>query len=210
MIRIVVADDHPLVSEGLVRLIEREADMRILGKAESAQDLLELLERTPCDVLILDIGLPDRSGLDLLKDLRTLHPKTAVLVLSMYPEERFAVRTFRDGASGYVTKDTAPQELVKAIRRVAAGRRYVSDSLADELARTLGESGEPATHTSLSNREYQVLLLLAQGSTTAEIAGELRLSENTVQTYRRRILNKLGLYNNVQLALYAVRHDLIE
>jgi two-component system invasion response regulator UvrY len=210
VIRIVVADDHPLVSEGLVRLVEREADMRIVGKAESAQDLLELLERTPCDVLILDISFPDRSGLDLLKDLKALHPKTVVLVLSMYPEERFAVRAFRDGASGYVSKNAAPQELVRAIRKVHSGRRYVSERLADELARILGESGERAAHSKLSNREYQVLLLLARGSTTAEVAGKLHLSENTVQTYRRRVLKKLGLQNNVQLALYAIRHDLIE
>jgi DNA-binding NarL/FixJ family response regulator len=210
VISIVVADDHPLVLEGLVRLIEREPDLRILGGAESAQGLLELLEQTPCDVLILDIGMPDRSGLDLLKDLKSRYPKTAVLVLSIYPEERFAVRAFRDGAAGYVTKDTAPQELIAAIRRVSAGRRYVSERLAEELARNLTEPGEQQAYTGLSNREYQVFLLLAQGSKAVEIAGKLHLSENTVQTYRRRILNKLGLHSNVQLSLYAMRHDLID
>jgi len=210
VIRIVVADAHPLVLEGLVRLIEREADMLILGQAQSAQSLLELLERTPCDVLILDIGLPDRNGLELLKDLKALNPNAAVLVLSMYPEERFAVRAFRDGAAGYVTKSAVPGELVSAIRKVSSGRRYVSERLAEELARKLTGADEQPAHAGLSNREYQVFLLLAQGSSTAEIAGKLYLSESTVQTYRRRILNKLGLYNNVQLALYATRYDLIE
>jgi len=209
MIRIVVVDDHPLVLEGLSRIIEREPDLELVGRAGSSGELAALLERTPCDVLVLDIGLPDKNGLDVLEELKSHYPQVAVLMLSIYPEERFAVRAFRIGAAGYLTKSAASDELITAIHKVSAGGRYVSGRLAEELARNLSRPGDEAPHTKLSNRENEVFLLLAQGGTTAEIARQLHLSENTIYTYRNRILRKLDRQNNAQLSLYAIRYDLI-
>jgi len=210
MIRIVVVDDHPLVLEGLSRIIEREPDLELVGQAGSSRELAALLERTPCDVLVLDIGLPDKNGLALLEELKSHHPQVVVLMLSIYPEERFAVRAFRIGAAGYLTKSAASDELITAIHKVSAGGRYVSGRLAEELARNLSRPGDEAPHTKLSNRENEVFLLLAQGGTTAKIAWQLHLSKNTIYTYRSRILSKLDQQNNAQLSLYAIRYGLID
>jgi DNA-binding NarL/FixJ family response regulator len=210
LIRVVIADDHPLIREGFLRLVAREADMTLAGQAGTAVELMDLLARAACDVIVLDIGLPDRSGLDIIKDLRLLYPKTSVLVLSLHPAERYAVRALRNGAGGYLTKSGASEELIKAIRKVSSGARYISEELIEELAASLaaGQSGTP--HEMLSDREYQVFLLLAEGRTTAEIARSLCLSGNTIQTYRRRVLEKLRLHTNPQLALYALRHGLMD
>lgn len=210
MIRVVIADDHPLIREGFLRLVARETDMALTGDAGTAAELMDVLGRAGCDVLVLDIGLPDRSGLDLLKDLRLRYPKISVLVLSMHPTERYAVRALRSGAAGYLTKSSASDELSKAIRKVSTGVRYISEALAQELAASLdtGQSGAP--HETLSDREYQVFLLLAEGRSTTEIARFLCLSGNTIQTYRRRVLEKLRLRTNPQLSLYALRHGLMD
>ncbi len=210
MIRVVIADDHPLIRGGFGRLVARETDMKLTGEAGTAAELMDILARAACDVLVLDIGLPDRSGLDVLKDLCVRYPRMTVLVLSMHPTERYAVRALRSGAAGYLTKSSASDELIKAIRKVGTGARYISEALAEELAASLdaGESGTP--HEALSDREYQVFLLLAEGRSTAEIAQFLALSGNTIQTYRRRVLAKLRLRTNLQLSLYALRHGLMD
>ncbi len=210
MIRVVIADDHALIREGFARLVAREASMELAGEADTAAELMELLAHTCCDVLVLDIGLPDRSGLDVLKELRVRYPRMAVLVLSMYPTERYAMRALHGGAAGYLTKSSAADELLKAVRKLGAGGRYVSETLAEELAFSLNAGTTGMPHEALSDREYQVLLLLAQGNPTGEIARFLSLSGNTIQTYRRRVLAKLGLRTNSELSLYAVRHGLID
>jgi DNA-binding NarL/FixJ family response regulator len=210
LIRVVIADDHPLIREGFARLVARETDMKLMGQAGTAAELMDVLARAACEVLVLDIGLPDRSGLDMVKDLRLRYPRTSVLILSMHPTERYAVRALRNGAAGYLTKSSASDELIKAIRKVGTGARYISEALAEELAANLdlGENG--TLHGALSDREYQVLLLLAEGRSTTEIARFLSLSGNTIQTYRRRVLQKLRLRTNPQLSLYALRHGLID
>jgi DNA-binding NarL/FixJ family response regulator len=210
LIRVVIADDHPLIREGFGKLVARETDMELADQAGTATELMDVLEHAACDVLVLDIGLPDRSGLEIIKDLRLRYPRMPVLVLSMHPTERYAVRALRSGAAGYLTKSSASDELIKAIRKVSTGTRYISEALAEELAAELdsGESGKP--HEALSDREYQVFLLLAEGRSTADIARFLSLSCNTIQTYRRRVLQKLRLRTNPQLSLYALRQGLMD
>jgi DNA-binding NarL/FixJ family response regulator len=210
LIRVVIADDHPLIREGFGKLVARETDMELADQAGTATELMDVLEHAACDVLVLDISLPDRSGLEIIKDLRLRYPRMPVLVLSMHPTERYAVRALRSGAAGYLTKSSASDELIKAIRKVSTGARYISEALAEELAAELdsGESGKP--HESLSDREYQVFLLLAEGRSTADIARFLSLSCNTIQTYRRRVLQKLRLRTNPQLSLYALRQGLMD
>jgi two-component system invasion response regulator UvrY len=210
LIRVAIADDHPLVREGFGRLLGREPDMQLAGDASTAAELMNILAREACDVVVLDIGLPDRSGLDVLRDVRTRYPRIAVLILSMHPTERYAVRCLQSGAAGYLTKSSASDELVKAIRKVGARGRYISEALAEEIAFHLGAGESSTPHEALSHREYQVFLLLAEGKSTAESARFLGLSDNTIWTYRRRILSKLHLRTNSQLSLYALRQSLVD
>lgn len=210
MIRVVIADDHSLIREGFGRLVAREADMRLTGEAGTTAQLFETMARGPCDVLVLDIGLPDRSGLDVLEELRVRYPRMAILILSMHPTERYAIRALRSGAAGYLTKSGASDELIMAVRKVATGGRFISEAVAEELAANLGSKDGGMAHQSLSDREFQVFLLLAEGRSAAEVAGFLGLSSNTVHTYRRRVLTKLRLRTNSELSVYALRHGLID
>ncbi len=209
MIRIVLCDDHPLLREGLKAVLAQFSDLKVTAEASSGAELLETVRSRTVDVVMLDLSLPDRSGLELLKDLQGEPKPPAVVVLTMHPEEQYAVRALRAGAAAYLEKGSAPEELVAAVRKVAAGGRYVTSSLAELLAAGLATPSE-APHESLSDREYQVLCRLASGRSIKDIAGELFLSPTTVATYRSRILEKLGLGTTAEMVRYAVDHRLIE
>lgn len=208
MIRVVIADDHDLIRAGFQRLVARESDITIVGEAEDAAGVRDILSGKACDVLVLDISLPDASGLDVLKDVRYEHPQVAVLMLSMHAEDKYAMRSLQNGAAGYVTKGKDSRELIRAVRKVASGRRYVSDVFAEKLAESVSTESVGALHERLSDRELQILLRIAEGTPTGAIADELALSTNTIQTYRRRILGKLGASSNAELVRYVVDHDL--
>lgn len=209
MIRVAIADDHDLIREGFARLVSREEDMSLVAEAETAGEAIEMLKHTVCDVLVLDLALPDSSGLETLKDVRHRFPDVAVLMLSMHAEEQYALRSLQNGASGYVTKGRDSRILIEAIRKAASGGRYVSPSLAERLADELTRKSNRLPHEALSDRELEVLILIGHGVPTGEIADRLSLSTNTVQTYRRRIREKLEARSNADLVRYAVNHDLL-
>jgi DNA-binding NarL/FixJ family response regulator len=210
MIRVLVADDHAVVRRGVVQILDEAPDLVAAGQASSGRQVLRQIQEGDYDVLVLDIAMPEGSGLEVLHQLRTLRPRLQILILSMYPERQYAVRALKAGAAGYLTKESAPDELVAAIRRVAQGGKYISQSLAEELATGLvGEVVEAPTER-LSNREYQVMRLLANGKTVSEIAAELSLSVKTVSTYRARILDKLKLGNTAEIIRYAFEHGLAD
>jgi len=210
MLRVLVADDHAIVRQGLKMILTEEFSSLIFGEAQHGQELLAQLQKGQWDVVVLDITMPGRSGLDVLKELRQLYPKLPVLVLSMHPEDQFAVRMLKAGASGYLTKENVPEEVVKAIRKVLGGGRYVSASLAEKLAFDLQTNLEKAPHEALSDREYQVLCMIASGKTVKEIGHELALSIKTISTYRTRILDKLNMKTNAELTHYAVKNNLVD
>lgn len=210
MIRVLIADDHTVVRRGLKQIVGEEGDMTVTGEACDSQELVTLVRKQPCDVVVLDISMPGRSGLDVLKDVKHERPELPVLILSVHPEDQYAVRTLKLGASGYLTKDSAPEELVQAIRKVLMGGKYVTPSLAERLASDLAsDSGRPL-HETLSDREHQVLCMLASGKSVKEIADELALSVKTVSTYRSRILEKMNMRNNAELTHYAIASRLVE
>ena len=209
MIRVLVADDHAVVRRGLKQILNEEKDIAAVGEAADGMGALAALSAARWDVVVLDLSLPDHNGLEVLAEIRKRWRNLPVLILSMHPEDQLAVRALRAGAAGYITKETAPEELVKAIRWVVAGRRYVSPTLAEHLALSLDPGSQAVPHESLSDREFAVFLKLAEGRRLKEIAGELGLSIKTVSTYRTRILEKMGFESNAQLTLYAASHRLI-
>lgn len=210
--RILLADDHAIVRAGVRQILSDELAPVDIGEAAGEAELARLLAASPWDILVLDISFPGKSGLDLLKDVHATYPALPVLMLSMHPEEQYAVRALRAGASGYVTKDAAPAELAAAIRKVAAGGRYLSSTFAERLATTIarGDDGDVPAHQRLSDREYQVLVKLGAGKTVGAIAAELELSVKTVSTYRARLLEKLGMTTTAELTRYAIEHGLSE
>ncbi len=210
MIRVIIADDHAVVREGLRQILLGTSDMVVAGEAANGQELLTKIRGKGIDVVVLDISLPGRSGLEILKDLKRERPKLPVLILSMHSEEQFAVRALKAGASGYLTKESAPEELVKAIRKVVAGGKYISQQLAERLAFDLEKGFEKAPHETLSDREYEVMLMIARGKTVSEIADELSLSVKTVSTYRERILEKMKMKTNAELIRYAIQNRLVD
>ena len=210
MINVLIADDHPIVRQGLRQILSGISDIRLAGEAVDSQETLDQVRAGGWDVLVLDITMPGRSGFDILKELKHEQPDLPVLVLSIHAEEQFAVRVLKAGASGYLTKENAPDELVKAIRKVVSGGRYISRNLAETLAFGLDMDSARPQHETLSDREFQVMQLMASGKTLAEIAGELSLSAKTVSTYRTRLLEKLNLKTNAELIRYAIEHGLIE
>lgn len=210
MIRILVADDHVLIREGFKKILQDETDLRIVQEARTASEVLDVVRREKLDIVLLDINFPDRSGLDVLKDIKQHAPRLPVLILSMHPEERFAIRAIRSGASGYITKESAADELVKAIRKILSGGKYISPALSDQLADALSNPGDQLPHKALSDREYEVLCLLASGKTVGEIAEKLSLSVKTISTYRSRILEKMRMRTNAELIHYTLQHRLIE
>ncbi|HUT59254.1 MAG TPA: response regulator transcription factor [Phycisphaerae bacterium] len=210
MIRVLIADDHAVVRQGLKQILGDTPEMLVAGEATNGQEVLDKVRAETWDVVILDISMPDRSGLDILKQLRSERPKLPVLVLSMYSEDQYAMRVLKAGASGYLTKNSAAGDLVKAIRKVVTGGRYVSPLLAEKLAFEIGADSSKLPHETLSDREFQVLRLIAAGKSVKEIAAELYLSVKTVSTYRERILQKMKLRTNAQLMHYAIQNNLID
>ena len=210
MIRILIADDHAVVRQGLKQIIADEADMQIVGEAEKASEVLNFVRQEDLNVIILDITMPGKSGLDLLPEIRNLHPMIKILILSMHAEEQFAIRALKSGASGYITKQSAPTELVKAIRKVNNGGKYISQSIAEQLAFFVSDDTNKPLHERLSDREFQVMRMIAEGKTLREIADELFISDKTVGTYRTRIMEKMNMSRNAELIRYAVQNKIIE
>lgn len=210
-IKVLIADDHAIVREGLKQILADTKDIAVAGEAENGHDAVKLTRNDDCDVLLLDISMPDRNGIEVLKQIKKESPKLAVLMLSMHREDQYAIRSLKAGAAGYLNKQSAPAELVNAIRQVAAGRKYVSPALAQELAEQIGnEHHEAAPHETLSDREYQTLIMIASGKTVSDIAAELSLSVKTISMYRSRLLQKMKLRHNAELTHYAIRNHLVE
>lgn len=208
MLKILLTDDHAVVRQGLKQILSAELKGVRFGEAGNASEAIECLSRENWDVVVLDITMPGRGGLEVLKEIKSTRPGLPVLVLSMHPEDQFAVRILKAGASGYMTKESAPVELVKAVRKVLAGGRYVSPSLAETMAAFLTVDARPP-HERLSDREFLVLRLIASGKQVGVIARELSLSVKTVSTYRARILEKMGMSNNAELTHYAIQNQLV-
>jgi len=210
MIRIVIADDHPLIRGGIRKIIEQEVDMELMAEFENARDLILHLKADRCDVLILDLSLPDRNGLDVLQHIHDLWPTIKVLILSMHPEERYAMRALKKGAAGYIHKNQAAEILIKAIRKVFAGGRYVSESLAEKLAAEYGSDAPEILHDRLTPREFQLLVMIAQGLAVRQISQILSLSTNTIYTLRSRLLQKMNMRSNAELIRYALDQNLVD
>jgi two-component system, NarL family, invasion response regulator UvrY len=210
MIKILIADDHSVVRAGLKQILSGVPDMTIADEASNAKETLDKIKKNSYSVVVLDIAMPGKSGLDILKEIKSEWPDLPVLILSMYPEDQYAIRVLKSGASGYMTKERSPEELVTAVRTVASGRKYISPSLAEKMASYLDVDGKKEPHEMLSDREYQVLCMIATGKTVSEIADKLSLSVKTVSTYRSRILEKMKLKNSAELTTYAVQNHLID
>lgn len=209
-IRVAIADDHPIVREGLKHILADTRDIVVGAEAETAAEAMRLARRGDCQVLVLDIALPDRSGLEILRQIRKENPALAVLMLTGHREDQYAIRALKAGASGFLNKATAPRELVNAIRQVASGTKYISAALAQSLANQIDDTHDVPPHETLSDREYQTLTLIASGKTVGTIAKELSLSVKTVSEYRSRLLTKMKLRNSAELTHYAIKNKLVE
>ncbi|MCH8011566.1 MAG: response regulator transcription factor [Candidatus Marinimicrobia bacterium] len=210
MKNILIVDDHVLLRHGLMKIIDEHFTYVTYGEAGTAAEALELAGKQKWDIVLLDINLPGRNGLETVKDFKAFDPELPILVISMYPEDQFAVRVIKAGASGYLTKDSAPENLVMALNNILAGHKYITSSVAELLVTELSGDSRKAPHESLSNRQFQVLRLIASGKTITEIAKKLSLSVKTISTYRMHILEKLNMKNNAQLITYAVRNNLTD
>jgi DNA-binding NarL/FixJ family response regulator len=210
IIKVFIADDHANVREGLKQILAETRDIVVAGEAENGLDAIKLFRKSECQVMLLDISLPDRNGIEVLKQIKKEKPELSVLMLSMHREDQYAIRSLKAGAAGYLTKQSAPKELVTAIRQVAGGLKYISPALAQELANHVGDDHEAPLHETLSDREYQTLTMIASGKTVGTIAKELSLSVKTVSEYRARLLVKMKLKNSAELTHYAIKNQLIE
>jgi two-component system invasion response regulator UvrY len=210
MASVLIADDHAMVRAGLRRWLEQDPAIDTIGEAVSGSETLERLRDSAWDVVVLDINMPDRSGIDILAHIRTGYPKTRVLVISAFSEKQYAIYALRAGAAGYLAKDQAPEDFMRAIRTVLAGRRFVSTTLAEMLVGALDEPADQPLHSTLSQREFQILCKLAVGRSVSEIARELCISVKTVSTYRARILEKMNFSTNADLTAYALRNGLMQ
>jgi DNA-binding NarL/FixJ family response regulator len=209
-IRVFIADDHAIVREGLKQILAEQRDIIVAGEAENGNDAVRLFRKSRCHVMLLDISMPDRNGIEVLRLVKKEKPELAVLMLSMHREDQYAIRSLKAGAAGYLTKQSAPRELVTAIRQVAGGQKYVSPALAQALAAQVGADHETPLHETLSDREYQTLTMIASGKTVSEIAHELSLSVKTISEYRARLLVKMKLKNSAELTHYAIRNHLVD
>jgi two-component system invasion response regulator UvrY len=210
VIKVLIADDHAIVREGLKQILADTKDIVVVGFAENGVDAIKLARRDHSHVMLLDISLPDRSGIEVLKQLHKECPHLAVLMLSMHREDQYAIRALKAGAAGYLNKQSAPVDLVNAIRQVAAGKKYISAALAQELANQIGDDHDTPLHETLSDREYQTLIMIASGKSVSEIAGELTLSVKTISMYRSRLLQKMKLKHNAELTHYAIKNHLVD
>jgi DNA-binding NarL/FixJ family response regulator len=210
MIKIFIVDDHTLIREGIKKILSQESDIKIVGEISNPFEVLDEIKKSKCDILILDLSMPGKSGLDVLKEIKLILPHVKVLIMTMLPEDQFAKRTLKAGAYGYITKDKAPEELLTAIRRIASGRKYVTQTLAEKLADDLDDKSDKPPHEILSDREFQILQMLAKGISQTDIADQLSISTSTVNTYRSRIFEKLNFRSNAELIHYAFQNNLIE
>ena len=208
MIRVIIVDDHPVVRRGLKQIIAAEQDMQVVGEAENAREAIRIIREIACDAVVLDITLPDGSGLDVLIQLKSERPTLPVLIMSIHEEEQYALRVLKAGASGYLMKNSIPEELIKAIRKIASGGKYISPSIAERLASEF-TSPEKSPHEKLSDREFQIMCLIASGKSLKEIGEALFISGKTVSSYRTRILEKMGMSTNADLTRYALEHHLV-
>ncbi len=210
MIHVLVVDDHSIFREGLRQILAETPDIRVAGEASGGRDALTRVAENTWDVVIMDLSMPEGSGLETLAQLRAISPGLPVLILSMYPEDQYAIRVLKTGAAGYLSKDAAPDSLVDAIRKVASGGKYVSPAVAERLAAEIGSGIKRLPHEDLSDREFQVLRLIASGKTVSEIADKLSLSVKTISTYRARLLEKMNMKSNAELTRYAILNHLVE
>ena len=210
MMKILIADDHAIVRRGLVQIIADSPDSIIVEEASDGEEALAKADNGDFDLVMLDISMPGRSGLDVLKELKSRNPRLPVLILSMHPEEQYAVRALRCGASGYLAKGSASDDLLFAINKVLSGGKFISSSLAEKLAEALDSNSEKAPHETLSNREYQVMQMIASGKTTSEIAADVSLSVKTISTFRARVMRKMKMKNNAELTHFAISNKLVE
>lgn len=209
MIKVLIADDHAVVRQGLKQILAETMDLVVGGEATNTQEVLDKIRESEFDVIVLDISMPGRGGLDILREIKHERPKLPILILSMHSEDQFAVRALKAGASGYMSKESAPELLVKAIRKVHAGGKYISPALAEKLAFDLESDSERPPHEKLSDREFQVMCMIASGKTVKEIADKLSLSVKTISTYRARILEKMKMKTNAEVTHYAIRNELV-
>ncbi len=210
MIKVLVVDDHALIRKGLKQILDDTDDLRVTGEAETGMQAIKMARKNAYDLVLLDIGMPDKHGIDVLKQLKLDQPQLQVLILSMHPDDQYAMRSLRAGAAGYLNKQSAPAQLVSAIRQVASGKKYISNELAEQLANDLTHDHQELPHKTLSNREYQTLCLMASGKSLSEMADIMSLSAKTVSVYRSRMLEKMNLRNNAEAIRYALNHHLIE
>ncbi|MGB5849427.1 MAG: response regulator transcription factor [Ignavibacteriaceae bacterium] len=210
MIKILIADDHAIVREGLKQIVAEESDMKVTGEAANASELFELLDGDSWEIVVLDINMPGKSGLEALKEMKTRNIKVPVLILSMFSEDQYGLRAIKAGAAGYLKKVSAPTELVSAIRKIVGGGKYISPTLAEKLADNVDVNNKKSLHQNLSDREYQIMCFISLGKSAEEIAEELAISIHTVYSYRNRILEKMHLKSNVELTQYAIQNKLIE
>ncbi len=210
MIKVLITDDHPVVRQGIRQILSEYADIEVVDEAGQGSELLDQVMNNDYDVVLLDISMPGKSGLELLKDLKVLRPELAVLILSVHPEAQYAIRALKSGASGYLPKSTLPDELIKAIRKVAVGKKYITPSLAEIIATDFDQTDEKPVYQNLSDREFEVLCQLASGKSLKEIGEELSLSAKTISTYRERILDKLGLKSTAEIIRFAIQEGLVD
>jgi len=210
MIRVIIADDHTIVREGLKQLLSAESDLEVVGEARDGHEALKIARDTDFDVLLLDMSMPGKGGMELIRQVKSEKPKVRILVLSMHAEHQYAVRAIKSGASGYLTKDSASTQLLSAIRKVAGGGAFISAEVAEQLALSAMPHAEGPPHASLSDREYQVFQLLVAGTSVSEIAQQLNLSVKTVSTHKARLMEKMGLANQTELVRYAIKHRLVD
>lgn len=209
MIKILIADDHAIVRRGLVQILQEEFPSAEIMEVVNGNEAVEQANSKTWDIILLDISMPGRNGIEILKQIRTNGIKAPILMLSMHSEEQYALRVLKAGASGFLSKQTATDELLIAVRKVLSGKKYITSTVAEKLAESIGENETKLSHEQLSDREMQVLQLIATGKTVSEIAEEISLSVNTISTYRARILEKLGLQHNAELTRYAIDHNLV-
>ena len=210
MIRILIADDHALMRAGLKRILKDEPDLKVVGEASNGFEVIDFVKKEEVDFIVLDLTMPGKNGLEVIKELRHINKNIQILILSMHPEDRFAVRALKSGASGYMTKESAPDELVNAIRKIVSGRKYISPLLAEKLVSDFGDDSGKQPHEMLSDREHEVFIMIASGKKITELAEVLSLSSATVNTYRARIFDKMKIKSNVELTHYALTNKLID